>query len=174
MLESPLLPCFWRVPTDNDEGRNNSYASSWRKVGLDDYKIKTKQLDFVILPTGDVQVYVNNLLEFKEGNILQKANYTISHEGEVLIDAIFYINIDVLSLPRVGMKCALPVEWKISLGLEEALTKAMMIEKNQLMLVFIMELSVNSLFHILCLKKMEIKRITAGWRYMMISEAEYV
>ena len=61
---------------------------------LDDYKIKTKQLDFVILPTGDVQVYVNNLLEFKEGNILQKANYTISHEGEVLIDAIFYINID--------------------------------------------------------------------------------
>lgn len=112
LLESPLLPCFWRVPTDNDEGRNNSYASSWRKVGLDDYKIKTKQLDFVILPTGDVQVYVNNLLEFKEGNILQKANYTISHEGEVLIDAIFYINIDVLSLPRVGMKCALPVEWK--------------------------------------------------------------
>lgn len=112
LLESPLLPCFWRVPTDNDEGRNNSYASSWRKVGLDDYKIKTKQLDFVILPTGDVQVYVNNLLEFKEGNILQKANYTISHEGEVLIDAIFYINIDVLSLARVGMKCALPVEWK--------------------------------------------------------------
>ena len=63
---------------------------------------------------------------------------------------------------------------KISLGLEEALTKAMMIEKNQLMLVFIMELSVNSLFHILCLKKMEIKRITAGWRYMMISEAEFL
>ena len=41
LLESPLLPCFWRVPTDNDEGRNNSYASSWRKVGLDDYKINT-------------------------------------------------------------------------------------------------------------------------------------
>ena len=50
LLKSPLLPCFWRVPTDNDEGRNNSYASSWRKAGLDDYKIKPKQLDFVVLP----------------------------------------------------------------------------------------------------------------------------
>ena len=94
-----------------------------------------------------MQVYVNNLLEFKEGNILQKANYTISHEGEVLIDAIFYINIDVLSLARVGMSVHYLLSGKISLGLEEALTKAMMIEKNQLMLVFIMELSVNSLFH---------------------------
>ena len=122
LLESPLLPCFWRVPTDNDEGRNNSYASSWRKVGLDDYKIKTKQLDFVILPTGDVQVYVNSLLEFKEGNILQKANYTISHEGEVLIDAIFYINIDVLSLARVGMKCRCsPGLWRYERQLGKAL-----------------------------------------------------
>lgn len=112
LLKSPLLPCFWRVPTDNDEGRDNSYASSWRKAGLDDYKIKPKQLDFVVLPTGYVQVYANNLLECKEGNILQKANYTVSPEGEVIIDVVFHVNVDVLSLARVGMECALPIEWQ--------------------------------------------------------------
>ena len=112
LLKSPLLPCFWRVPTDNDEGRNNSYASSWRKAGLDGYKIKPKQLDFTVLPTGYVQVYANNLLECKEGNILQKANYMVSPEGEVIIDVVFHVNVDVLSLARVGMECALPVEWQ--------------------------------------------------------------
>lgn len=46
LLESPLLPCFWRVPTDNDEGRNNSYASSWRKVGIGWLQNKNQAIGF--------------------------------------------------------------------------------------------------------------------------------
>ena len=46
LLSEPLQPCFWRVPTDNDEGGGNrSFASRWRNAGLDNYETKVNSLN---------------------------------------------------------------------------------------------------------------------------------
>eukprot|EP00210_Caulerpa_lentillifera_P004227 g4032.t1 len=42
LLKSPLIPCFYRAPTDNDlcNGADNGYASKWKSAGLDQMIIK--------------------------------------------------------------------------------------------------------------------------------------
>lgn len=37
MLAAPVVPCFYRAPTDNDRGGSGgtSYAARWKAAGLD-------------------------------------------------------------------------------------------------------------------------------------------
>lgn len=47
ILKSPIIPCFYRAPTDNDNGGEfgKSYASRWKSAGLDQLIIKVADVD---------------------------------------------------------------------------------------------------------------------------------
>ncbi|GHV58028.1 beta-galactosidase [Bacteroidia bacterium] len=116
LIEEAVLPCFWRVPTDNDEGGgDNSFASRWRKAGLDHYHTVPISLHQTTL-TGRVQVTATNQLVFKTGNMLQTSRYTIHSGGQIDVETTFVVDASLPPLARVGMLWVLPatfnqVQW---------------------------------------------------------------
>lgn len=114
---APLLPNFWRVPTDNDEGGgNHSYASRWRETGLDSYTIENTGFTIISQQSKEVTVRVDNNLIFKIGAIRQTTEYIITADGKVRIANTFQVDEQLPPLARVGMAVSLPkdydsIEW---------------------------------------------------------------
>ena len=43
VLDAGPWPCFWRAPTDNDEGGAlGSYAEAWRTSGLNELRVAVR------------------------------------------------------------------------------------------------------------------------------------
>lgn len=112
VLTHPVVPCFWRVPTDNDEGGGNrSFASRWRKAGLDSFTIK-KVEDFKIDSTGNtVRLNVNSILSFKEGSMKLHTSYTFNSQGNLKLEYDLELMNDFPPLARVGVEFAMPSEY---------------------------------------------------------------
>jgi len=117
ILKDPVVPCFWRVPTDNDEGGGSkSFASHWREAGLKDYSIVVKEIQPTHVSTQKVLVDVKSELIFKTGTIIHNAHYVIRADGAVSVDNVFVVDESLPPLARVGMYTALlqefdEVEW---------------------------------------------------------------
>ena len=49
MLESPIVPCFVRAPTDNDAGGSGgtAHAARWLQLGLDRLTITDAKLELL-------------------------------------------------------------------------------------------------------------------------------
>ena len=112
ILEEPLIPSFWRVPTDNDEGGSSSgYAARWREAGLD--KITITNVSAIAKRTGDnrVEVMVKNNINTTKGNIVQEAVYTIYGDGEIKVANNYTVPKELPPLARVGVKMALKKEF---------------------------------------------------------------
>ncbi len=107
MISEPIIPCFWRVPTDNDEGGgSNSYASRWRKAGLDAYTVTIK--NFGVDTSFLSSIVVTSMLEFKEGSIVHKATYQFHDDGRISVYNRFDLLNDFPPLARVGVEFAMP------------------------------------------------------------------
>ena len=117
ILESSLRPCFWRVPTDNDEGGvSGSFATNWRKAGLNNYTVTLEDMNIVKISTKELFVSVKNKLQFSTGNIKQTTQYRIYANGEIEVSTSFQVDEQLPSLARVGMETSLPndfnqIEW---------------------------------------------------------------
>jgi beta-galactosidase len=111
LITQPVMPCFWRVPTDNDEGGGDrSFASRWRKAGLDAFSIKAQdiQMDSV---NGRVQMNVNAILSFKEGSMQLHTRYIFNDKGKLKMEYDLELLNDFPPLARVGVEFALPSEY---------------------------------------------------------------
>jgi beta-galactosidase len=110
LITDPLQPCFWRVPTDNDEGGGDrGFASRWRKAGLDKYNTVVRSLDLKQQPDGSVIMNVNAELVFTEKRSMNSVmEYTFMTDGSIGIS----MNLDVAEgfppLARVGMEFSMP------------------------------------------------------------------
>jgi beta-galactosidase len=117
ILSEPLLPNFWRTPTDNDEGGGeNAFAYRWRQAGLEDYVIESQTADIVALSPEKTAVILSNKLRFKTGDIFQTAKYIVSVDGQIEVDHLFETGGHLPPLARVGLYTALPasfdaIEW---------------------------------------------------------------
>lgn len=117
IIEEAVKPCFWRVPTDNDEGGGGgSFASGWRTAGLADYKIQPLSNNVIVVSDKEILVQLKNELVFKTGKIVQTSNYTVFANGKVKVDNLFDIDKNFPALARVGMLAVLPntfnnIEW---------------------------------------------------------------
>lgn len=110
LLSEPLTPCFWRVPTDNDEGGGNrSYAARWRKAGLDTFAVKVKNIE--VDTFGFVTVTVKSVLEFKEGSMDLETKYMLQDYGEISVSYKVNLLNDFPPLARVGAEFAMPAEY---------------------------------------------------------------
>lgn len=117
VLSSPLLPYFWRVPTDNDEGgREWSFASGWRKAGVDSFTIANQSFEVFEPSTKEVVVKTKSRLQFLTGEIINTTSYTVTADGSVRVNNNLEVDEQLPALARVGMYTSLPasfdtVEW---------------------------------------------------------------
>lgn len=117
ILSAPILANFWRVPTDNDEGGGKkSFAQRWRDAGLSEYTTVPIILDIANLSRKEIRLTAKNRLEFKIGNIVHTAVYTVLANGQITVDNIFEVAKELPPLARVGVYTALPesfeqIEW---------------------------------------------------------------
>jgi len=108
-LAGPLLPNFWRVPTDNDEGGGDAgYAHRWRAAGLDRLQITAGKPQYEALEDGSVRVTAASRAAGIETAVDLLTRYTISPVGVVSVTGQFTLDGAMPPLPRVGFQVALP------------------------------------------------------------------
>lgn len=117
IIESPFVPVFWRVPTDNDEGGEKyAYASKWRDAGLNEFTTNPIELKTIFISSEKMLVKTKNKLIFKTGFIIYSTEYEIFSNGQIRINTTFEVSSELPPLAKVGMKFELPntfnqVEW---------------------------------------------------------------
>jgi len=112
VILDPVQPCFWRVPTDNDEGGDNeSYAYQWKSAKLNDYSIQPTSFELVNISANEVMVRVMNHLKFGKTTIKQYSEYIINGNKQIKVNASFYSDANTPPLPRVGFITSLPLEF---------------------------------------------------------------
>ncbi|GAB3950189.1 glycoside hydrolase family 2 TIM barrel-domain containing protein [Spirosoma harenae] len=104
ILVRGLQPSFWRVPTDNDEGgKERSFATSWRKAGLDTAKFYSVDIKIESRPQL-VQITCTNEWAGNSSTIRQQTDYTIYGTGDVLVNTTYTPSGSLPPLARVGMQ----------------------------------------------------------------------
>ncbi len=112
IISEPLIPSFWRVPTDNDEGGfDNSYAEAWRRAGLDRTMVVPVSMQATKMGDNEVKISVQNHIKTKVGNIIQNAIYYINGDGRINVKTDFTIPKELPPLARVGLQMALNKEF---------------------------------------------------------------
>ena len=106
LLASPLVPNFWRVPIDNDNGNGMPRRlGAWRKAGPNRTvkTVKAEQLKSqVIRITTEATIHVGT-------SSMYKTVYTIYGNGDIIVDATLTPGSGRLpDLPRFGMQMAMP------------------------------------------------------------------
>lgn len=110
ILAAPVLPNFWRVPTDSGEGgKNSSYAARWRASGLDAINIVPVAMKAEKVQPGIVKLTAENTVRLKKSTIQYTAIYTITiyGNGEVHFQYSFETKDDLPPLARVGVQFVL-------------------------------------------------------------------
>lgn len=113
LITDPLQPCFWRVPTDNDEGGGNrGFAGRWRRAGLDRFSVRVRTLDFKAQDNGDVVMNVSSDLVFVGERTMDfRGTYTFRTDGSILFSMDLNLIGDFPPLARVGMQFSMPASY---------------------------------------------------------------
>ena len=108
-----MVPSFWRVPTDNDEGGfEHSYASAWRKAGLKEAALTATEMKATQIGETQVKIVAHNRIETKAGNVNQQVTYLINGDGRIDISTNVEVPASVPPLARVGMLLTLDKDRK--------------------------------------------------------------
>ncbi len=104
LISSPLVPNFWRAPTDNDNGnRMAARQAVWRMAGPQ--RVVT---DVKAQKRGDYAVEIIAYCVLPAGKSSQIMSYTLYGNGDVVIKNEFKAGMDLPNLPRFGMQMAIP------------------------------------------------------------------
>lgn len=104
LITRPLLPNFWRAPTDNDEGNGMPTRQSvWKTAGFD--QVVTEVTASKPAPA---QAVVTVKTKLPPGGSVQTITYTVYGNGDILIDNSFEAAMDLPNLPRFGMQMGIP------------------------------------------------------------------
>lgn len=111
-LAAPVVPNFWRVPTDNDEGgKRSSYASRWRTTGLDAIEISPVEIKAEMIQPQIAKVFAKNNVLLKKGSIGYTTIYTIYGNADINMQLTFEMSDEIPPLARVGMQFQLPASF---------------------------------------------------------------
>jgi len=106
LITSPLVPNFWRVPIDNDNGnRMPRRQGAWRDAGPNRKvtRFETEQIKPQV-----VRITVNATIRVGNGSTC-KTIYTVYGSGDLVVDMTFNPGSGRLpDLPRFGMQMAMP------------------------------------------------------------------
>ncbi len=111
MADGPQ-PNFWRAPTDNDRGGGwgHSFAAHWREIGLDRLEQTIESVGAPELEQDVVRIVVRSRLAATDcpGGFDCETVYTIHGTGDIVVGGKVNADVDVPSLPRVGLRMMLP------------------------------------------------------------------
>lgn len=109
LISKPVIPCFWRVPTDNDEGGGpKSFAYRWREAGIDSMNIEPVEIKAEQINPNEVSIVVRNNLFFKKGEIVYKVTYNVYSNGDIHVINEFAVSEKLPPLGRIGIQFILP------------------------------------------------------------------
>lgn len=109
LLSGAIMPCFWRVPTDNDEGgKSNSYAQRWRDEEIDSPKIIPIVMKAELILSQVVKVSIKNKIQFKTGSINYLSTYFIYSNGYIQVQNVFTTEDELPPLARIGLQFIFP------------------------------------------------------------------
>lgn len=112
IISDGIIPYFWRVPTDNDEGgKTNSYAHRWRTEKTNKYEIKQISTDVTKISGNEVLVRSKNEINFTNSSIIQQTEFTIKGNKQIIVNTIFYCSTNTPPLARIGYMLSLPVHY---------------------------------------------------------------
>ena len=107
LITRPLVPNFWRAPTDNDEGnRMPERLSVWRTAGPDRVvvKVEAQQPD-----PYKIEIRADFLLPAGRSEL--SILYTVYGSGDVVVENAFKPGMDLPELPRFGMQMRIPDDY---------------------------------------------------------------
>lgn len=112
IISDGIMPCFWRVPTDNDEGgKTNSYAHRWRTEKINEYTIRHISTDVITISANEVVIRSENEVCFSNSSIIQQTEYTIKGNKQIIINTNFFCSASTPPLARIGYIMSLPVHY---------------------------------------------------------------
>lgn len=104
MISGPLVPNFWRVPTDNDGGnkmpnRLGVWKNAGKKVSVDSVRV-LKRSD------NRIAIVVNSRPAAKDSKLA--VEYEVHGDGRIHVDCRFMAGKGLPNIPRIGMQFAMP------------------------------------------------------------------
>ncbi len=107
MLVSPLVPNFWRPPTDNDSGPNEGGSKMPQRLGIwKDAVVNGNVASFGVEQTEENVVKVCISLALAAKDSLFISDYTIFSDGRIVVENKLKPSEDMPGIPRVGMQMA--------------------------------------------------------------------
>ena len=109
LVTSPLVPNFWRAPTDNDNGNRMPWRQAvWRMAGpqrlVEEVKAQKR---------GDSVAVVTASYVLPAGMSRQTITYAVYGNGDVVVTNEFEVGMQGLpNLPRFGMQMTIPGEYE--------------------------------------------------------------
>ncbi len=104
MLTAPLVPNFWRPPTDNDRGQEMTETLGVWKTANQNCSVNSIRAEKMGQHT--VQVRVDMTLNAKQTTL--KTIYEINANGRLFVENDFMPDKDLPMLPRLGMQMQIP------------------------------------------------------------------
>jgi len=103
LMVSPLMPHFWRAPTDND----NAHGMAGRLGVWKDAALNAEVTSIEAERISDGQVRTTAELDLDAGNSTWTATYTVAADGSLLVSNRFNADEQMPEIPRVGMQMRL-------------------------------------------------------------------
>ncbi len=108
MISSPLVPNFWRAPTDNDKGRmDDKRLAVWREAGP-----KRRVRPVSARQPSPQMVEISAESSIPAGNTTLRNLYQVFGDGEIRVEYYLQASGEIPDLPRIGMQMTLPGEFE--------------------------------------------------------------
>lgn len=106
MITTPLLPSFWRAPTDNDFGNKMPERCEIWKTVMDNVFVEAVNAE--IVSAEEIKINTKLKLPAVEGSI--RLEYTLYGNGKIGVNYTFEARkADLPEIPRIGMVFNIPM-----------------------------------------------------------------
>ncbi|MFZ9024693.1 MAG: glycoside hydrolase family 2 TIM barrel-domain containing protein, partial [Anaerohalosphaeraceae bacterium] len=112
LLVEPLIPNYWRVPTDNDGGVNAGGSKMPERLGIWKEAGQKQTIDSVTVEkigSSEAVITVNATLNAKDSKLT--SIYHVFGDGRVKVSNTLIPDKDLPNIPRIGMQMKMPAEY---------------------------------------------------------------
>ncbi len=112
MLVEPLIPNFWRVPTDNDGGVNAGGSKMPQRLGIWKYAGQKRKTDSVICEkteSDEIIVTIKSTLNAKGSKLTTR--YKVFVDGAIQVRNTLKPAGKLPNIPRIGMQMKMPKKY---------------------------------------------------------------
>lgn len=106
LLYEPLMPNFWRAPTDNDIGnRMPQRLKVWKDAS------SSRRLQKILCQQTGNKVILSTVYQLPQDSWLY-LTYTIFGSNDILVDYVIFPNKNLPEIPRIGLQLKMPKDFR--------------------------------------------------------------